>query len=246
MSDRWDFYFCTLDNEPASISLDMGIAGQIPISGYGAFGYVRVYMQHPRPDGLSSNEEFETLCAIDDSLTEAVTSGGAAHYFGRATCGGTRDYYFYLRDPSGLTERAAQGMRAHPTYEYETGHREDSDGEVYRSIYPGGRDVQRMQNRKVIEALREQNDALTASRQIEHWAYFPELSAARRFAETITLEGFEVSACGQSGTSENFVVRFARDDSPESIDEITVPLFEQAQALGGEYDGWECQVMMAH
>jgi hypothetical protein len=44
---------------------------------------------------------------------------------------------------------------------------------------------------------------------------------------------------------DQYGVRLYRVDVParDSIDDITAPLFQLAAELGGEYDGWETQVV---
>ena len=58
MSDEWDHYLCRVDGEAASIFLDMGIGKSAPIPGFNETAYLRLWMNNPRPDGLSSQEEF--------------------------------------------------------------------------------------------------------------------------------------------------------------------------------------------
>ena len=67
MSDDWDFYFCSVDNKPASIFVDLGIAKEAPMAEYSVMAYVRTHMQAPRDDGLSSQVEFETLKSLSTS-----------------------------------------------------------------------------------------------------------------------------------------------------------------------------------
>jgi hypothetical protein len=61
MSNDWDFYSCRVDDKPASIFVDLGIRRDVPLSGRPYMAFVRLFMRAPRPDGLSSQEEFEDL-----------------------------------------------------------------------------------------------------------------------------------------------------------------------------------------
>jgi hypothetical protein len=60
-TDDWDFFFCRVDDSPASIFIDLGRAKSAPLKGKDHLGYLRLYMLKPRPDGLSSDAEFKTL-----------------------------------------------------------------------------------------------------------------------------------------------------------------------------------------
>src|SRR6476661_3579576 len=106
MSDEWDFYFCNVDDKPASIFCDLGIRKEVPLSEVEELTWLRLQMRQPRPDGLSSQEEFERLCEIDDALQAAASdTTPPIHYVGRNTCGGCRDYYFYASNGQ-LTDSA--------------------------------------------------------------------------------------------------------------------------------------------
>src|SRR5690606_18463753 len=95
MSVDWDFYLCRVDGDPASIFVDLGLARDAPVNDRPHMAYVRVYMQSPRPDGLSSQEEFDALVRLENSLTSALSADNATIYVGRNTSGGCRDFYFY-------------------------------------------------------------------------------------------------------------------------------------------------------
>jgi hypothetical protein len=88
MSDNWDFYFCRVDDKPASIFLDLDIEQQAPISDLAHISYVRLRMNAPRPDGFSSQEESETLNAIEDVLSAGLTADGSTWAAIRPTAGG--------------------------------------------------------------------------------------------------------------------------------------------------------------
>jgi hypothetical protein len=84
MTDNWDFYFLRVDDKPASIFVDLGIAREAPIKALPFMAYVRLYMTNPRPDGLSSQEEFDALTSIEDAMKKLGGAGGEA-YVGRKT-----------------------------------------------------------------------------------------------------------------------------------------------------------------
>lgn len=247
MSGDWDFYLCRVDGEPASIFVDLGLARGAPLNGRPHMAYVRVYMRSPRPDGLSSPEEFDTLVRLENSLTSTLTGGNATSYVGRNTSGGCRDFYFYTEDPSDWTPRVSKALADFDQYEYEAGSRPDSEWKTYLDfLYPSPDDMQRIQNRRVCEALQINGDALSEPREIDHWAYFPTEDSRTQFLNMINSQGFTVRALRRSEDSENpYGVRFFRVDLPsfETIDDLTLPLHRAAIAAGGDYDGWETRVV---
>jgi len=246
---RWDFYFLRVDGQPASIYLDLGWGGEAPPPAFPVMAYVRVLMRAPRPDGLSSQEEFDDLIAVEDRLVAALTAGGAAIYVGRNTSGGCRDFYFYAPAGTAWEERASLAMGAMPDYRFQAGQRPDPEWSVYREfLYPGPRERERMQNRSVCQALEHDGDALSAPREIDHWACFPDAATRDAFVRRAGELGFLLRE-QDDGDAEHpeCMARIYRVDVParEGIDEVCLPLFDLAEECGGHYDGWECPVVRA-
>lgn len=246
MSDDWDFYFCQVDNHPASIFVDLGIAQEAPIAGFTVMAYVRVYMRAPRNDGLSSQTEFETLNSLEDALA-SLQSNSSAHYVGRNTSNGCRDLYFYVHTASNWQDRVAGVMQAFPTYEFESGTRDDPDWDTYfEFLYPAEEDQERIQNRRTCESLERNGDALEKERPIEHWIYFPDAISRKSFLETVAELGYATEEMIEPESKEDmYGVRLSCIGVPsiDNIDYITLPLYRAAKDHGGNYDGWETQVV---
>jgi hypothetical protein len=246
VSDDWDFYFCHVDGKPGSIFVDLGIAAEAPIASHPHLAYVRVVMRNPRADGLSSQEEFDALIQLEDRLTGVLTKQGDARYVGRNTSAGTRDFYFYAQAGANWRKRVGAAMTGMSEYRYEAGTRFESDWRTYREfLRPSGEDMERIQNRRVCDNLRKNGDPLTASRAIDHWAYFQDEQSRASFIARVTQLGFEVrSRFSEDETAGRFGVCVSRIDLPSfaTIDDITLPLYRAAAEVGGDYDGWETEV----
>jgi hypothetical protein len=89
MSTDWDSYLCRIGEDPASIYLDLGIASAAPLETHAYLATLPVAMLNPREDGLSSQEEFADLIALEDDLV-ARLHGDKALYVGRCTTRGSR------------------------------------------------------------------------------------------------------------------------------------------------------------
>ena len=246
MTDDWDFYALRVDGEPASIFVDLGIEADAPIPALPHMAYVRLFMDQPRSDGLSSSEEFDTLVAIEKSMEETLC-GESVGYVGRNTSGGCRDFYFYVSSPANWSERVAQVLSSYGEYKYETGSREDAEWSVYLNfLLPGAVDRQRIENRRVCESLERHGDKLVAGREIDHWSYFPDASAVDGYLADVEALGFRLRTQHLSDSGPlRHGVQVWRVDVPSynSIDEVTLPLFEASVRHGGDYDGWECEVV---
>lgn len=240
MDNDWDFYALLVEDRPASIFVDLALAGHAPLASAATIASVSVAMRAPRADGLSSEDEFDDLVAVEQSLEANLTDG--AIYAGRCTTAGCRDFYFYVADIEAFTTSAASAMAGHPAYAYSTRHRPDPEWTVYREfLLPGPRDMQRIHNRRVVALLEEHGDRLTMPRWIDHRAYMPNDTSAEALQITLFEQGFSVEVYHRDATGA-VTVDFKRVDAPEEIERVVMPVFDLVRSLGGDYDGWGCEV----
>jgi hypothetical protein len=247
MAKDWDFYACRVDDKPASIFVDLALACAAPIAHSPALAYVFLEMNAPRPDGLSSQTEFATLAAIEDALEKELCAERRTVYVGRSTSAGRRDFFFYCGDAGDWKERVDAVMRRFPDYDFDCGARGDREWRTYfEFLYPSPEDHQRMRNRRVCFNLEKHGDALAEEREIDHWADFPSAAARAAFIERAEALGFRLRGSRDpEKPGDRFGVRLYRRDVPsfDGIDNVTLPLFQLAEELGGDYDGWETLVI---
>lgn len=242
MSDNWDFYPLLVDGDPASIYVDLGLARTAPVKTQPHMAYVRVFMRQPREDGLSSREEFDVLISLEDALVDGVAANGVTTYSGRNTSSGNRDFYFYTSDPAGFMASVEKVMAGHPAYKFETGARLDPEWETYFNfLYPSADNMQRIMNRRVTDNLAKYGDALSEPRLIDHLAYLPNARAATSLRGILGEQGFTVHEPEIGGGS--VMLRFERTDRPDAIDDVVIPIVRRVKELGGDYDGWGCEVV---
>ncbi len=247
LSDNWDFYFYTIDEKLASVFLDLGIADGAPLKEYQNLAYDRVFMNQPRADGLSSNDETDFLNTLEDQLESTLSADDASVYVGRSTCDGYRDFYFYASDTNDWSSTVTEVMSEFPSYKFEQGSRPDDDWELFFDfLFPSEMNWQVIQNRRVCENLENKGDSFNEEREIDHWAYFPDQESLKAFETKVLDLGFKL--CGYTGVEEEqreFGIHVSKVDllSYETIDDITLPLFDLAKELGGEYDGWTTSVV---
>ena len=242
MTDNWDFYFLQVEDKPASMYVDLGAIDVAPVAELPVMAYVRLRMNAPREDGLSSREEFDALVAIEDHLEKQLAGAGGA-YVGRCTTNACRDFFFYLADAAGWDARVADCMRAFPDYRFEADTRSEPDWSSYLDyLYPSPADEQTIGNRRVCDALSRNGDLLNAAREIDHWAYFPDPRGRDAFLAAAHQLGFATRVLSNPDDEDpRYGAQVWRADVPSfaGIDGITLPLFNLAQEHGGEYDGWE-------
>jgi uncharacterized protein (TIGR01619 family) len=250
MSDNWDCYFCTVDDRPASISVDLGLAGNAPVAPLFHVACVRVPMRNPREDGLSSADEARVLWQIEDALqTQGHSDDLLGLFVGRTTSAGSRDLYFYVSSPDVWISRAKQIAPRFSTYNLKIETWEDRSWKTYFDfLMPNEEQRQRIENRRVCERLEQHGDPLLQAREIDHWIYFRERRHRDEFEANALARGYQVRACSDpSERDTRYGIQIYRVDVPsyDLIDSITIPLFQLAHECDGEYDGWETAVLKA-
>jgi len=107
-------------------------------------------------------------------------------------------------------------------------------------------DIERSKNERVADTLIEHGDALAEARPVQHWAYFPTAEARAQFIAFIgrRFSGIDSHTNPMSEGREH-AVTFWHTGVPDSdsMTEITGMLSLAAESCGGEYDGWETQVL---
>lgn len=247
MSDDWDFYLCRVNGEPASIFVDLEARAGAPDAARPTLLFAWVGMRAPRPDGLSSAEEAPTLGALEDALTAAVASECGATFVGRVTNVGRRELYFYGSSAEGFAEAVARALRAFPGYEANTGAKDDPDWDQYLGfLFPAERELQRMKNRRVREALEKAGDDLTTPRPIRHWLYFADEADRAEAVHRLTTSGFAVSTSHDDTPSaalpHGLLAEQVGSVAADAIDEACLAMLDLIEGRDAYYDGWETQV----
>jgi hypothetical protein len=251
LSDEWDFYFARVNDAVSSIFVDLGIRPDVPIEKRPWLLWVWVEMQSARPDGLSSSDEAPALQAIGESLDAMLSVSCGAQLVGRVTGAGRREFYFYATEPGELDAAAANAMKAFETYRYETGSSFQPDWDQYVNLlYPSESNLERMQNRRLLEALAEQGDVHEAPRKVDHWLYFADEAARATCRDTLVAIEFTLEDETRSEEPDDplpYVLVMSRVDPVDShtINGITLELARLAAENGGSYDGWGCDAMKA-
>jgi regulator of RNase E activity RraB len=248
--EDWAAYLCLVNDAPASIFLDLSLKEVAPQTERPQLLWVWVGMLKPREDGLSSKEESPQLLEIGHELEAVLASGLDAIEAGRITNVGRREFYFYAPASGGFDEAVHQAMVRYPEYRYDYGEQSDPQWSQYLEVlYPSDVDLRRIENRRVVETLKEHGDALQVPREVDHHLYFPTEQSRQAFVLEVRREGFAVrNAVGGDNADDGrqlLELHISRCDAvdQDSIDAVVIGLMERAKALGGQYDGWGAPVM---
>ena len=110
--------------------------------------------------------------------------------------------------------------------------------------FENGKRVQIESNQKVINALRNEGDKLTAEREVFHWIYFKSEDEKSSYLKEVMGEGFKFVSLNKIEDKLPFQLQIKRIDKVdiESVNDYVIYLWEKAIEHGGEYDGWETSV----
>lgn len=245
--EEWGFYFSNVDDIIGSFYIDLGLGKVAPINDKPNLVWVSLQMSNPREDGLSSNEEFETLKSIEDRLQDFILAKHSAIYAGRLTTGGRRDFYFYMGDTTLHDKTISEAMVAFPSYAFDFGiKRDDKWDQYFQFMYPNPAQYQSIQNRRVIDNLEERGDPLSKERPVDHWIFFKTETDKQKFLLDISDEGFSIVTDDHDKSlgEKPYRLHISRVDKVdyESVDNYVLHLWELAEQCNGEYDGWETSV----
>lgn len=246
MSDEWDFYFCHVDDKPASLFIDLGIRDDAPLSGLTEMAWLRLYMREPRDDGLSGKTEYERLTEIEDALSEAISDDPKVAYVGRNTSDGCRDFYFYCCNGHTAESCLSSAMVPYSEYEFETGSRSDEEWSTYfEFLYPSDREYQMILNGRVLANLESHGDKHHIEREVCHWVYFKSSDDRSRFLRTAIEKDYKLVNEHDDGEGDRaYGLTVGRVNAVDftTINNVVLELFDLAIEYNGDYDGWETSV----
>ena len=242
----WAFYFSNVDDKYSSISTDLGLVKIAPIQTQPYVVYISIKMNNPREDGLSSSDEAKILWKIEDEINANLdTQDVEFTSVGRLTSNGYRDFYFFASNTIIIEKIISETMVKFSDYKFDLGSKEDKEWKSYFDfLYPLPRQMQSIQNFRVVENIQKGGDDLSKEREVFHWIYFKESSKLDEFEKYTLDAGFKTLSKGNTQGEFNYVIQISRIDKVgfNDIDEYTINLWEKAKEHEGEYDGWETSI----
>lgn len=243
MSDDWIYFPCQMGENFASIFYDHGIRDSIDTIAPPYLLKVRAAFKQSQTNGMPTNEEFSHLTELEDGL-QALAEQHNSIYVGRVTVEGHRHFYIYTADSEEAWASRLDQLGGSHGYPLALALERDDDRDGYwQELFPSEDDWQVIKDVGVIEVLGKHGDDGTASRQIDHWAYFPSQDAAEEFCQWAQEKGYELDSSDKVD-NEKVYVRFKHIGTVKLADitSHTIALRRRASELGGDYDGWEAPV----
>lgn len=246
---EWDFYFCTVADQPASIMLDLALGSHLPIAGKTELIQVTVQLNDPNEFGLTNPGEAEILYVMEDRLSEHLALSLGGLYVARNTCNRNRIFYFYCQSSIGYEGVIEEVMDSFSGHSYTCTADSDPQWEFYEQfLYPSPLEYQSILNRRVIEKLEQHGDNLSQAREVEHFLYFPNEVSRRKFIDHIHTQRFTICSTGIRQDSQDlpYSLMISREDrvDPSSIDDVVLQLMHLAKTYNGLYDGWGTGIVL--
>lgn len=243
MSDHWDIYFCTVEDQFASIVLDMDVGHEMDPMEYSYPMGLRIHIKNPGESGTPVGEEADLVNELEDLLTNEVAMIGIN--VGRLTTNGVRELYYYFNSPYNLMDKASRIFNEQGyTVEVIEIVEEDPWEFYYNFLYPNKYQLQHMGNCKVVDSLAESGDVLEESRRVDHWLFFNSNLDRTNFEIKAKALGFNI-VVDRLDDKDEYVSQIYREDyvNLHSINEVTDILVDLSEAYNGRYDGWETMVI---
>src|SRR3569833_3005943 len=224
MSYDWDLYFAQIEQQPASILVDLGLREAVPDMRRERLYRVLVTLNDPSPEGMITDRGSVLMGYIEDDLADKSGRIGA-QFVGRVTTAGRREFYYYAPHNAPLAQAASAAMCRFPGYHFELGDQEDPNWSHYRDfLYPDPEAQQTIENRKVIMALQSNGDDLTQPRAIRHYINFRDSECRGEFVYLAHSLGYstELTYAPDRALAHGIILERVESAQPVDIDTTTL------------------------
>ena len=242
--DQFDFYPCMVDDKPASIYLNLRFEDAAQRAGADTRYGVTIQMREAGPYGIGTAEEASVLDAFEEALIARLAEAGL-RYVGRLRHRAQWEVTFY--GPAGRDElvRAAAAARLDGR-RVEAQCTPDASWRYYvELLLPDAERTRWMDDRRLVQVLREQGDRLVTPRRVDHRVSFATEPARAAFLDAIARHGFTLQRLLDAPASDRpFGVSVSRTDPIEldHIHDVVMQVVDAATPHGGHYDRWETSI----
>jgi len=247
MSDQWGVYHCSTDGKPARVTVDLSFAAVAPDPSRPHRVDVQVALRVVDADGLAVENEIEALADVEERCIDTLVARLDAVYVGRIECDAVCTMTFYVPNSLGVGSALREALSITPGWHWRHDATPDPQWAYYLGeLHPDARRYRSLLNQITIDNLELYGDELQQVRPVQHFIEFADPAARKRFLEQANRLGYKlVSTRDDVGGARPFTLAVSREHScdPRAVDAVVYELLDLATPLGGEYDGWESQVI---
>lgn len=239
---EWDFYYCRVDDAPASVFLNFQYQQERPP--LDTLYYAGLQMLDPADHGMGGPEDAEALWALEDAITTSAAGAGFT-YVGRLRNKGDWQLTFYgdAGKEAALEEVVVRAL-ADADRGYRIGSQADAEWGYYDEfLMPDAERWQWIMDRRVVQQLEGSGDQLDTPREVDHFIHFADADARDAFGRAAAELGFRIEALDPDQTNElPFGMSVHRNDAVNlnHIHDVVMTLSDLADENAGDYDGWGC------
>jgi regulator of RNase E activity RraB len=249
--EDWDTYINEFENNLlSSVAVDLAFANSAEAKLRTNVIIVRIRVDSIRNNGMPAENQLKKLNMAEDELAAMFTDKFQAIYTGRFTKDGKRDFYFYSNDTLNYRIAIAQTLNPMGISWMAKAQADTGFSNYFNVLYPTDKQLESIKNRRAVDNLKEKGDVLTAPRKINHFIFFKTEKDRKDYAFTVQDNGFTVENAGKEMgvIARPYTLEISRIDKVDynSIDKVTLYLWELALKYSAKYDGWETFVVKAN
>ena len=244
MQSDWDAYVTEVGGKPVSIVVDLGLAKKAPMKERTFAITVRLRILKPQANGQPDMQETERLDGLENLMEEQLEKNTGAVYAGRFTQRGLRQFHYFALDTIGYAKALQTAFAGFGEYEWLARASEDKPWSNYFDVlYPGPTDLERIQNRRLVDLLRQKGDELQLPRRIDHYFRFRTKTSRDQFLRQPGMGAFAMEEMPEADADKEhpYALHLYKDDIPdyELVEKLIIPFWEKAKKFQGRYEGWE-------
>ena len=147
--EDWDFYRCNVNDQVSSVYTDMELVNAAPIDYLPILHWLWIRLRFADDRGLSTDEEFDSLCSYEDELCRTLLKSDDVVFVGRITGAGRREFYFYTTEKFDFDHQVDEVLSNRSEYQYQIGSKRDADWKQYLDLlYPGEHGLEQIKRRR--------------------------------------------------------------------------------------------------
>lgn len=234
-ADEWDFYPCRVDDEPASILINLRFVYEDPRDENDHVHHALLVMKDVGAQGIGTQAEMERLSPIEDAVFDRAEQAGAEPAGRLRSKGVWRLSVYGPRDlpwASWLRELAGPDVEVQsepdPDFNY-----------VNDFLLPDAERLQWIMNRRICDQLLKHGDEPSLVRPVNHFIDYED-EAPVALIEALKELGFEVNDLGTSLECTKL-----HDTQLDAVHELVMTLVDLADAHDAAYDGWGAAALKA-
>lgn len=249
VKEDWDNYVIAVNNHPVSVVVNLGLKEKAPYKERPFVIILRTKYTNADPNGFPAPEISGTMDSIEFQLEARLKSQLGAVYAGRFTQRGLREFYFYALDTVQYLGACAFVMDQYRDFPWLCKAVNDKTWSNYFEVlYPSPNELEKIENRRIIETLKKKGDPLNQARKIDHLFYFKSPTVRQSFLKTLDLTDVKIDEMPVERTEfgdYGYRLKLSRSDTPDqfSMDKLCIYLRELAAKNNGIYGGWQTYVI---